>query len=362
MPYFGRIRVAFALVTVLLLTACGGRQAAPTPTPTAAPTETAPAAPAAPTAPAAPAVPTPVSREGTAVVEGTLTAYETQEKIGVDHDFYTYFFPATQDEQGRINIVPDVLETGNVAQAKVDSQGNFSKELPAGQYVVAVTDQPDNLTALNFSPVGTEDQQIVFLDLYDGDTETVDGYVVLGQIVALPGPTPPIPTVIEPAQNDYYADIVTEKGTMRAKLYDDLVPMTVNNFVHLAQDDFYDGVTFHRVLEGFMAQTGDPTGTGTGGPGYQFADEFVPELSHDSPGILSMANAGPNTNGSQFFITFVPTPQLDGRHTVFGKVIDGVDVLDKITRRDPQANPDAPPGDKIETIDIIVVPQGEEPQ
>lgn len=352
---------ALAVITVLLLSACGRGQAepTPTPTPTAQPTATTPPSGEASPPPTAPA---PVTREGTAEVEGSLTAYETQEKIGAQHDFYAYFFPASQAEDGRINIAPDVLETGNVAQAQVDSAGNFSTELPAGQYVIAVTDQPDNLTAPNFSPVGTEAQEIVFLDLHDGDTESIDGFVVLGQIVALPGPTPPIPTVIEPTESDYYADIVTEKGTLRAKLYDDLVPMTVNNFVHLAQDDFYDGVTFHRVLDDFMAQTGDPTGTGTGGPGYQFADEFVPELSHDSAGVLSMANAGPNTNGSQFFITFAPTPHLDGRHTVFGQVVDGMEVLDEITRRDPQQDPDAPPGDEIETIDIIEVPQGEEPE
>ncbi|RME43742.1 MAG: peptidylprolyl isomerase [Chloroflexi bacterium] len=215
--------------------------------------------------------------------------------------------------------------------------------------------------ASNFSPVGTAEREIVFLDLNDGDSEKVDGYVLLGRIVSLPGPTPPIPTVIDPETKDYYAIIKTEKGTMKARLYDDLVPMTVNNFVHLAQTGFYDGVTFHRVIEDFMAQTGDPTGTGTGGPGYQFADEFVPELKHDSAGIMSMANAGPNTNGSQFFITFKPTPWLDGQHTVFGKVIEGLEVLDKLTRRNPQENPDAPPGDKIETIEIEEVPQGQEP-
>ena len=152
---------------------------------------------------------------------------------------------------------------------------------------------------------------------------------------------------------EYEALIETEKGTVRVELFADKVPVTVNNFVFLARQGYYDGVTFHRVLPGFMAQTGDPTGTGSGGPGYRFEDEFDSSLRHDSEGILSMANAGPNTNGSQFFITYVPTPHLDDVHSVFGKVIEGMDVVKAITPRDPGKNPGAPAGDKILTIEII---------
>jgi cyclophilin family peptidyl-prolyl cis-trans isomerase len=125
----------------------------------------------------------------------------------------------------------------------------------------------------------------------------------------------------------YAATFKTEKGDISVDLFADRAPRTVENFVNLARAGFYDGTTFHRVIGGFMAQGGDPTGTGTGGPGYQFGDEFHPSLRHDSPGILSMANAGPGTNGSQFFITFGPTPHLDDRHSVFGKVTAGMDVL-----------------------------------
>ena len=148
----------------------------------------------------------------------------------------------------------------------------------------------------------------------------------------------------------YTATFKTEKGDIGVQLFADRAPRTVENFVNLARAGFYGGTTFHRVIGGFMAQGGDPTGTGTGGPGYQFGDEFHPELRHDSPGILSMANAGPGTNGSQFFITFGPTPHLDDRHSVFGKVTTGMDVLRSLRERDPQR--DRQPGDRIDTIEI----------
>jgi len=151
----------------------------------------------------------------------------------------------------------------------------------------------------------------------------------------------------------YEAVLHTEKGDVRIALYDDLAPVTVNNFVFLAREGFYDGVTFHRVIPGFMAQTGDPTGAGSGGPGYRFEDEFDPSLRHAAAGVVSMANAGPNTNGSQFFITYGPTPHLDDAHTIFGRVIEGMDVVEALTPRDPQENPDAPAGDQIITVDII---------
>jgi cyclophilin family peptidyl-prolyl cis-trans isomerase len=133
----------------------------------------------------------------------------------------------------------------------------------------------------------------------------------------------------------YSATLSTDKGDIVIELYANQVPLTVNNFVFLAREGFYNGTIFHRVISNFMAQGGDPTGTGSGGPGYRFADEFVPGLKHDKPGVLSMANAGPGTNGSQFFITHVPTPHLNNKHSVFGQVIKGMDVLLSIPDRDP---------------------------
>lgn len=154
------------------------------------------------------------------------------------------------------------------------------------------------------------------------------------------------------AGKDYQAIIETNKGRMVVDLYQDQAPKTVNNFVFLARNKYYDGVVFHRVLEDFMAQTGDPTGSGRGGPGYQFEDEFADGLVHSGKGILSMANAGPNTNGSQIFITFVATPHLDGRHAVFGKVIEGDDVLDKLQRIDPM-RPSGITPDVMEQVYIV---------
>jgi cyclophilin family peptidyl-prolyl cis-trans isomerase len=154
---------------------------------------------------------------------------------------------------------------------------------------------------------------------------------------------------------DYYANLVTEKGTVRIRLFAREAPETVNNFVFLAREGYFDGTTFHRVIEGFMAQGGDPTGTGTGGPGYRIRDEFHPDLRHDRPGILSMANRGPNTGGSQFFITHVPTPWLDERHAVFGEVVEGMEVVNALRERDPQS--DREPGDRIERVEIDETPR-----
>lgn len=173
----------------------------------------------------------------------------------------------------------------------------------------------------------------------------------------LPQPSPVALTWKEPppltidTSKAYTATIVTERGEIVAQLFADRAPKAVNNFVFLARQGFYDGVTFHRVVPGFVAQGGDPTGTGSGGPGYQFEDEIDPELKFDSAGLLAMANSGPDTNGSQFFITYGPAPWLNGQHTIFGKVVQGMDVASSLTPRDPEKNPTTP-GDRIVTIRI----------
>ncbi|MEN4041012.1 MAG: peptidylprolyl isomerase, partial [Anaerolineaceae bacterium] len=149
----------------------------------------------------------------------------------------------------------------------------------------------------------------------------------------------------------YTATVRMENGgEFVIQLFPDKAPITVNSFVFLAREGYFDGVTFHRVLDGFMAQGGDPTGTGGGGPGYTFVNEDS-DLRFDKAGVVAMANAGRDTNGSQFFITFGPTPQLDGGYTIFGQVISGMDVVNGLTRRNPQQNPDFA-GDVMESVTI----------
>ncbi|HSV86810.1 MAG TPA: peptidylprolyl isomerase [Levilinea sp.] len=153
-------------------------------------------------------------------------------------------------------------------------------------------------------------------------------------------------------ESEYIATIETEKGDIVVELFARETPFTVNNFIFLAREGWYDGVSFHRVLPGFVAQAGDPSGTGYGGPGYAFSNEVTPELRFDQAGLLAMANAGPDANGSQFFLTYAPQPDLDGRFTIFGRVISGMAVLEALQPRDPQQGGNLPAGTLIKTITI----------
>ena len=148
----------------------------------------------------------------------------------------------------------------------------------------------------------------------------------------------------------------TTLGTFKIELFEDRAPRTTANFITLAEKDFYEGVIFHRVIDGFMIQGGDPTGTGRGGPGHHIKDEFHPELTHEGPGILSMANAGPNTGGSQFFVTLAATPWLDGKHAIFGRVVEGMDVVRKIGST-PTAAGDRPKTDVVMEKVAIETPE-----
>jgi cyclophilin family peptidyl-prolyl cis-trans isomerase len=159
------------------------------------------------------------------------------------------------------------------------------------------------------------------------------------------------PDLIIDPKKTYEAIIKTDAGDMTFKLFADKTPVTVNNFVFLAREGYYDNTIFHRVINNFMVQGGDPTGTGRGGPGYKFRDEFHQDLKHDKRGVLSMANAGPGTNGSQFFITHVATPWLDNKHSVFGELIEGEDTLMAIPERDP--NQINSPAVKLLTVEIV---------
>ena len=159
------------------------------------------------------------------------------------------------------------------------------------------------------------------------------------------------PITIDPLKQ-YVAVLHTSKGDISIELFADQAPLAVNSFVFLAEEGWFDGVIFHRVLPGFVAQAGDPTGTGFGGPGYTFDNEIDPDLQFDKAGVVGMANAGPGSNGSQFFITYGPTPDLDGGYTIFGQVISGMDVATSLTPRDPSSQGELPDGDVIESITI----------
>ena len=160
-----------------------------------------------------------------------------------------------------------------------------------------------------------------------------------------------LPPQVAESGKDYTAVLHTDQGDITVQLYNAKAPVTVNNFLYLALTGFYDDTTFHRVIEGFMAQGGDPSGSGRGGPGYRFKDEFSRDLLFNSPYLLAMANSGPHSNGSQFFITFVPTPHLNHKHSIFGKVIEGMAAVNNISNRDPMSA--VAPGDKIKKISIF---------
>lgn len=158
------------------------------------------------------------------------------------------------------------------------------------------------------------------------------------------------PFTIDPAKQ-YIATVHTEKGDIVIQLFPDKASLAVNSFVFLAQNNWFNGITFHSVIPGFIAQAGDPSGTGRGGPGYFFKNE-ISDLKYDKPGMVGMANSGPDTNGSQFFITFAPQPKIDGAYTIFGQVIQGMDVVESLTSRDPSKTAGLPPGDKIINVTI----------
>ena len=159
------------------------------------------------------------------------------------------------------------------------------------------------------------------------------------------------PMIIDP-DKQYIATLKTEKGDVVLQLYPDKAPLAVNSFVYLVRQGWYDGITFHRVLPGFVAQTGDPSATGQGNPGYLFKNEIDPSLKFDQAGMVGMANSGPDTNGSQFFITYGPAPNLDGSYTIFGRVLSGMDILERLTPRDPQPGVHLPPGDRLIKVTV----------
>ena len=227
----------------------------------------------------------------------------------------------------------------------------FMADLTSEAIVTKIQQQMD----YNFNTIGLSATPTILLNgrpwSYDWSASTL-GMVIEVLKYEKQGLYTECPPWVIDQNKEYTATIKTEKGDIVVELYPKEAPLTVNAFVFLARAGFYDGITFHRVAHDFVAQAGDPSGTGISGPGFEYRNEISDTLNFDEAYMVGMANAGPDTNGSQFFITYVPATQLSGSYTIFGKVISGFDVLEKLTERDTQVNPDAPAGDKIITIEI----------
>ena len=277
----------------------------------------------------------------TSIHDKAMIAAEAAEAAGAQGRFWEMhdlLYERQREWSGRAaEEMTDVL-AGYAGELGLDV-AQFSTALDQGTYRERVEASFEQARDLG---IGGTPTLFVNGQYYGGAREE---YIFAGlvQLFSYDGPqyAAPPPMTIDPEQ-PYFARFETSKGGFCAQLYADRAPLTVNNFVFLANEGYYDGIPFHRVLPGFVAQTGDPTGSGFGGPGYRFDDEFDPGLTHDGPGILSMANGGANTNGSQFFITYTALHDLDGKHAVFGKVVEGMSVVESLSARNPQQDPYAP--------------------
>ena len=367
-----KIQILFLAFVVLSLAACGGPLVAPTPeaemeaTATTAPTDTPetavePEASAVPESGESPETPEELMMLGSQQINsGDLAGAEDTFKkiIELEADnaqahsalAYIYFQQGMFDDaiaetEVLLELAPD--DFANYANLAVlyQEKGNMDEAITAAEKSVELAPEAERMAVQDFFVQQGILEPEPIPTLAPGQTAGDLEPAQRNGIYSEP------PTMIIDPEKSYQATIETDKGEIVIELYAEKAPNTVNNFVFLAGEGFYDNTMFHRVIPGFMAQGGDPTGTGTGGPGYSFEDEFHPELRHDGPGVLSMANSGPNTNGSQFFITYDATPHLDDAHSVFGRVIEGQDILDAITPRDPQQGPGFP-GDLILTITI----------
>jgi len=283
-----------------------------------------------------------------------LLAAQAAEAAGLQGKFWEMHDILFEKQQDWSGLPLDRFELwldSKVDSLKLDKE-KFKQDLKSDSIVKKVQQAFDDAAALGIPGTPT-----IFINglFYAGapSLESLNAYIKKVQEVkqySCP------PQVIDP-KKQYKAIIQTDKGDITIQLFADKAPVTVNSFVFLAKEGWFDGITFHRVIHGFVAQSGDPFGSGAGGPGYQFINEIVPGLTFGEAGVVGMANAGPDTNGSQFFITYGGIPEetvkhLDGNYTIFGKVIAGMDVVEKLTERDPAKDPNPPQGDVIKSIRI----------
>jgi len=258
----------------------------------------------------------------------------------------------TQDDWKSLSE-SDIIEVlaGYAEDVGVADIEQFKSELADGTYTPVVMEELEQAVGaqINSTPTFVVNQVLYPAQAFGLSYQGLEAF---SKLMALRDTWFEQPEQVIDPEKAYTATIETENGDIVIELFPDTAPVNVNSFAFLAEQGWYEGVTFHRVLPDFVAQAGDPTGTGVGFPGYRCGDEVTPDRSFDEPGLVALANSGPNTNGSQFFITYAPTPNLNANFTIIGQVVEGMDVVEQITPRDPQQNSDAPPGDKI--VNIIV--------
>ena len=290
----------------------------------------------------------------TSIHDKAIITSQAVEAAGAQDKFWEMYdvLYARQEEWSALTAdeMPDVL-SGYAEEIGLDVD-QFDTELENNEYEEKVMAGYDESVALGLggTPSFIGDGIPYPAEQLGFSKEAFELFADLVAIKNLQYEEPPS-QVIE-AGKDYQATIETEKGDIVIDLFADQTPVTVNNFVFLAQNGWYDDTTFHRVIDGFMAQAGDPTGIGMAWPGYRCSDELNPELAYDGPGVVGMANSGPDTNGSQFFITTSAQPSLDGKHSVFGEVVSGMDVVESLTERDPQTAGPEDLGDRIISVTI----------
>ncbi len=294
----------------------------------------------------------------TGIHDNAQKVAEAAEAAGAQGGFWPFHAVLYEEQADWAHYSPDELRDYFIALA--DEQGldveQFTFDYDNGtfaEYVSGLEQESLNI-GLPGTPSVVLDGQLITGQSLPFDvaiwSNFIDSQIAIKSLADRQYDAPP-PMTID-ADKTYYANVMMENGkSFTIKLLPQSAPVTVNNFIFLANEGWYDNVTFHRVIEGFMAQTGDPTGSGAGGPGYMIDNEIDPQLTHGEEGVVSMANSGPDTNGSQFFITIADASYLDGSYSIFGKVIEGMDVVRNITRRDP-TDPNAPDGDLILTITI----------
>jgi len=288
----------------------------------------------------------------TSIHDKALISSQSAEAAGSQGKFWEMYNVLFGEYSSWVNFTEEEFKTwvaGKADELGLDVE-QFEKDMVSDPIVEKVARGLDNAVAL-----GLNSTPSVFLNgwywQYSRDAATMS--IILDVVKFEQDMVPGCPPWVIDTEKTYTATIETEKGDIVIDLYADKAPLAVNSFVHLAQTGYFDGVTFHRVMHDFVAQAGDPSGTGVSGPGYKFRNEINADLTFDSEGILGMANTGAEvSNGSQFFITYAAAPDLNGGYTIFGKVTSGMDVLKNITERDASTNPALPPGDQIITITI----------